>query len=123
MLPSSANSSLAPYFRLKGNTNVPVFLSADLAIQAVNSTWLGGEISFEIKMCNTTHYVFSASPAAKQSLMQDIGFGPALGLTWGFTGKSETDDLKKRLIFGKRGTPWCVCDDEWWRWNVQNVGI
>ena len=99
MLPSSAKSSLAPYFRLRANTNVPVFLSADLAIQEVNSTWLGGEVTFKIKMCNTTHYVFSASPAGKQSLMQDIGFGPALGLTWGFTGKLETDDLKKRLIF------------------------
>ena len=98
MLPYSANSSLAPYFRLKGNTNVPAFLSADLVIKAVNSTWLGGEITVEIKMYNTTYYVFSASPAGKQSLMQDIGFGPALGLTWGFTGKSETDDLTKMLI-------------------------
>lgn len=94
MLPSTGNSSLAPYFRLKGNTNVPVFQSADLAIQPVNSAWLDGEITFEVKQCNTTYYVFSAGPAGKQSQMQDIGFGPALGLTWGFTGKSKVDDLK-----------------------------
>ena len=64
---------------------MPNFIFPDLAIAPVSAAW-GNKITLEIRASNITHYTFSAGPAGSQSLTQDSGSAPGLGLTWGFTG-------------------------------------
>lgn len=73
--------------RVRGITTVPAFIYPDIAVVPLNSTWLPGRITLEIKATNVTHYTFSAGPTGHQSMMQDFGYAPGLGLTWGFTGE------------------------------------
>jgi hypothetical protein len=84
--PSSNGTNLVPFLRLRGITTVPSFIFPDLGILRVPASWKD-QIALEIRATNITHYTFSAGPAGIQSQMQDIGFAPGLGLTWGFTGK------------------------------------
>ncbi|KAE9368107.1 glycoside hydrolase family 43 protein [Stipitochalara longipes BDJ] len=83
--PSSNGTNLVPYLRLRGITTVPNFIFPDIAIVPILATW-SNNITLEIRASNITHYTFSAGPAGSQGQMQDIGFAPGLGLTWGFTG-------------------------------------
>jgi hypothetical protein len=83
--PSSNGTNLVPYLRLRGITTVPNFIFPDLAILPL-TPGLGNKITLEIRASNITHYAFSAGPSGSQSQMEDIGFAPGLGLTWGFTG-------------------------------------
>lgn len=90
MLPdsSTANSSSSLYFRLRGITTVPNFLSSDIAVVPAPAAWKAKNFTFQIRASNITHYTFSVGPAGKHSQMLDIGFAPGLGLTWGFTGET-----------------------------------
>jgi len=84
--PSTNGTNLVPYLRLRGITTVPNFIFPDLVIIPMPAAW-GNKITLRIGASNITHSTFSAGPAGSQSLMQDIGFAPGLGLTWGFTGR------------------------------------
>ncbi|KUJ07197.1 uncharacterized protein LY89DRAFT_767043 [Mollisia scopiformis] len=88
MLPNQTtnSSTLSPYFRVRGITTVPAFLSSDIAVAPVPAAWVSSHLTFEIRASNMTHYTLSVGPAGKQSQVMDIGFAPGLGLTWGFTG-------------------------------------
>jgi hypothetical protein len=127
--PSSNETNLVPYLRLRGITTVPNFVFPDLAILPMPSAWLNQKITLEIKASNITHYTFSASPAGSQSQMQDIGFAPGLGLTWGFTGMFPIlylpQDEKKTMLklWQIRCTSWCLCNYKWGSWGIQDLCV
>ncbi|KAK5685723.1 hypothetical protein LTR17_026986 [Elasticomyces elasticus] len=75
------SSALTPHLRFRGT--LP---TTPEVVIPVNSTWLGQTLTMEIKAFNYTHYSLSAGPAAHQHLMQTIGYAPAIGVTFGFTG-------------------------------------
>ncbi|KAI7151552.1 glycoside hydrolase family 43 protein, partial [Hortaea werneckii] len=90
--PPSNTSSLTPHFRLRGisssSTSAPDFPTLILPI---NQTWLDRPESpnllrLEIKASNLTHYALSAAPAGAEHLRQTLGYAPARGVSYGFTG-------------------------------------
>jgi hypothetical protein len=118
--PSSNVTNLVPYLRLRGITAVPSFIFHDLAIVLWPAAWKN-RITLEIRISNITHYTFSAGPASSQSQMQEIGFAPGLGLTWGFTGRfSFSLDLFSRNREGEfthtvtfRCSSRRLCNNKW----------
>ncbi|GAB1735523.1 hypothetical protein NU219Hw_g4102t1 [Hortaea werneckii] len=91
-----STSSPTPHFRLRGissssssSTSQPDFPTLILPI---NQTWLNHPSStpnllrLEIKASNLTHYALSAAPAGFEHLRQTLGYAPARGVSYGFTG-------------------------------------
>ncbi|KAJ3530258.1 hypothetical protein NMY22_g8652 [Coprinellus aureogranulatus] len=86
MLPSSSSSSdgpLAPHFRYRGISYVPV---PEPIIAPVPAEWVGKTLTLEIKAFNSSHYAFSAGPAGAASLRRTIVTVSNEPVSWGFTG-------------------------------------
>ncbi|TVY84292.1 Non-reducing end alpha-L-arabinofuranosidase BoGH43A [Lachnellula suecica] len=83
---TSNTTALIPYFRVRGITTVPAFVSPTLALTPVPSAWVGDSLNVQITASNLTHYALSAGPASRPYEQKIIGYGNGLGLTWGFTG-------------------------------------
>lgn len=82
MLPDS-NGSLAPHFRYRGISYVPV--PAPI-VTSVPPEWVGKTLTLEIKAFNSSHYAFSAGPADAASLRRTIVTVSNEAVSWGFTG-------------------------------------
>jgi hypothetical protein len=54
----------------------------------VPATWANTTLTFGLTTVNTTHYTFSAGPAATypEGAVKDIAVVPAEIISWGFTG-------------------------------------
>ncbi|KAI6790121.1 glycoside hydrolase family 43 protein [Hortaea werneckii] len=107
MLPSSSSSptssqSLTPHFRLRGISTSTTSPDFPVLLQPVNQTWLSSPphqnqphpasqqtsnpIRLEIQATNLTHYALSAAPSGAEHLRQTLGYSPARGVSYGFTG-------------------------------------
>ncbi|KAF8996040.1 beta-xylosidase [Cyathus striatus] len=81
LLPTPS-SSLAPFFRFRGISNISI---PDSVVPVPAGVQLDG-LAFEIKAFNTTHYAFSAGPKGAQSLWSTYGLARGDQMSWGFTG-------------------------------------
>ncbi|KAI7464224.1 glycoside hydrolase family 43 protein [Hortaea werneckii] len=100
--PPSTTPSLTPHFRLRGISSSSSSSSAPTGfptlILPLNHTWLSpfpspshpnptpNSIRLAITASNRTHYALSAAPAGAEHLRQTLGYAPAAGVSYGFTG-------------------------------------
>jgi hypothetical protein len=82
-------AGLFPYFRVRGITTVPAFVSPTIAQIPVPKRWRTKSLSFGIEATSLTHYAMSVAPTGEEKERVIIGHGNGLGLTWGFTGMSS----------------------------------
>lgn len=85
MLPVKSTETLAPHFRFRAESSLPV---PEPSIQQLPHSWWGKKLSLEIKTLNSTHYAFAAGLAQHQSEMMTLGYGAASLVSYGFTGGS-----------------------------------
>ncbi|RMX87101.1 hypothetical protein D0869_02619 [Hortaea werneckii] len=94
--PSTDTAPLTPHFRLRGISSSSTSSQTDFPtlILPVNETWLNPNspegtpnlLRLEIKATNLTHYALSAAPGGAEHLRQTLGYAPARGVSYGFTG-------------------------------------
>ncbi|KAI7262877.1 glycoside hydrolase family 43 protein, partial [Hortaea werneckii] len=96
--PPSTTASLTPHFRLRGISSSSSSSSPQTdfptLILPLNHTWLDNPeetpnlplLRLEIKATNRTHYALSAAPAGAEHVRQTLGYAPAAGVSYGFTG-------------------------------------
>ncbi|EHK98584.1 putative Xylosidase/arabinosidase [Glarea lozoyensis 74030] len=80
------DGSLFPYFRVRGITTVPAFVSPTIAQIPVPKRWRTKSLSFGIEATSLTHYAMSVAPTGEEKERIIVGYANGLGLTWGFTG-------------------------------------
>lgn len=98
---SATSKSLAPHFRLRGISYIPV---PDEIVIPIPETWLNNnnnkkkknKLRLEIKASNATHYVFSAGPADAMSQMRTLLETSNEAVSWGFTGTRKRK--RKKLL-------------------------
>ncbi|KAI7236672.1 glycoside hydrolase family 43 protein [Hortaea werneckii] len=95
--PSTDTTPLTPHFRLRGissSSSTSSQTDFPTLILPVNETWLNPNspegtpnlLRLEIKATNLTHYALSAAPVGAEHLRQTLGYAPARGVSYGFTG-------------------------------------
>ncbi|CAA7260874.1 unnamed protein product [Cyclocybe aegerita] len=82
-LTQAPSTELAPHFRFRGESYVPVPAPV---ITPVPTAWMNRRLTLEIKAFNKTHYSFSAGPAGAKSQMQTVAAVSNDPVSWGFTG-------------------------------------
>lgn len=84
---NASSSSLKPYLRLHGQSEVA---SIKDTLFALPDEWSEQSTRMQIKSINGTHYAFSAAPSQHQSQEQTIAYISAGSLRTTFTGETKT---------------------------------
>ncbi|KAI7591462.1 glycoside hydrolase family 43 protein [Hortaea werneckii] len=138
--PSTDTAPLTPHFRLRGISSSSTSSQTDFPtlILPVNETWLNPNspegtpnlLRLEIKATNLTHYALSAAPGGAEHLRQTLGYAPARGVSYGFTGvlvgvyasvngrEIEVETEREGEGDGKEGGGW----GEGGRWDGDGYG-
>lgn len=90
---SDNSSQLAPHFRFRGISYVPV---PDPVVVPVPATWAGTQLRLEVRAVNVSHYAFSAGPANAESEMRTILTASNDAVSWGFTGMHRSSPYPGR---------------------------
>lgn len=84
---NASSSSLKPYFRFHGQSEVA---SIQESLVALPDEWSQQSTRLQIKSINGTHYAFSAAPSQHRSQEQTIAYVSASSLRTTFTGEAKT---------------------------------
>ena len=118
--PEAESHGLAPHFRFRGMSYVPV--PADV-VMPVPVAWVGGPLRMEISAKNMSHYSFSAGPADAMSEMQTVIDVSNEPVSWGFTGEclSPSASHAGLLISLSRRPSWSVRHEQRGFWEYASV--
>ncbi|KAK7705857.1 hypothetical protein SLS64_007805 [Diaporthe eres] len=100
---NATSSSLKPYFRLRGQSEVT---NIEETLVAVPDEWSQRSTRMQIKSINGTHYAFSAAPSQHQSQEQTIAYISASSLRTTFTGEEKTWTPRSTSLLTERQVHW-----------------